>query len=386
VTVAVDSRAGDYAMFRSAVRRFVETEIVPHHQHWEENGCVPRELWRKAGAAGLLCTMVPEEYGGAGDDIRSAAIVVEELARAGATGPNFSVHSNVVAPYLLHYGTEEIKRKWLPRFASGEAIGAIAMTEPKAGSDLAGIETRAVREGTGYRITGSKTFVSNGQLADAVVVVAKTQPALGAKGISLFVVDATLPGFARGRNLDKVGMHAQDTSELFLDDVRVDGSALLGEEDHGFECMMRELPQERLSIAISAVASAEACFAWTVRYVKERTAFGQPIADFQNTRFVLADVATETEVGRTFVDDCIERRRTGTLSAERAAMVKLWCTEMLGRVADACLQLHGGYGYMREYPIARAWADARIKRIYGGSSEIMREVIGRAVVRDRERA
>jgi acyl-CoA dehydrogenase len=386
VTVAVDSRAGDYAIFRSAVRRFVESEIVPHHQHWEEAGCVPRELWRKAGTAGLLCTMVPEEYGGPGDDIRSAAIVVEELARAGATGPNFSVHSNVVAPYLLNYGTEEIKRKWLPRFVSGEAIGAIAMTEPKAGSDLAGIETRAVREGAGYRINGSKTFVSNGQLADAVIVVAKTQPALGARGISLFVVDATLPGFARGRNLEKVGMHAQDTSELFLDDVRVDASALLGEENSGFVCMMRELPQERLSIAISAVASAEACFAWTVRYVKERTAFGQPIADFQNTRFVLADVATETEVGRTFVDDCIERSRIGTLSAERAAMVKLWCTEMLGRVADACLQLHGGYGYMREYPIARAWADARIKRIYGGSSEIMREVIGRAVVRDRERA
>ncbi|MBV8600340.1 MAG: acyl-CoA dehydrogenase family protein [Candidatus Eremiobacteraeota bacterium] len=368
------------ALFRRVVRRFVETEIVPHHAQWEEEGCVPRSLWRKAGEAGLLCTTIPEAYGGAGDDIRSAVVALEEQARAGVTGPSFSLHSNIVAPYLLHYGSDGIKRTWLPRFVDGSAIGAIAMTEPRAGSDLAGIETRAVRDGAGYRITGNKTFVSNGQLADAIVVVAKTDAARGAHGISLFLVDAAAAGFARGKNLDKIGMHAQDTSELFLDGVFVEESALLGELGRGFEYLMAELPQERFMIAVAAVAAAEGCFAQTLAYVGERSAFGKRVADFQHTRFVLADAATEIELGRTFIDACVVRHLAGNLTAERAAMAKVWCTEMEGRVVDACLQLHGGYGYMREYPVARAYVDARVKRIYGGSNEIMREVIGRGLL------
>jgi acyl-CoA dehydrogenase len=366
-----------HELYRSMVRTFIEREIVPFHDAWEVEKCVPRELWEKAGDAGLLCPAVPETYGGAGADFRYGAIVIEELARAGASGPCFPLHSDIVAPYILKYGSDEQRARWLPRMVAGTTIGAIAMTEPGTGSDLAGIATRAVPRPDGtWSVTGSKTFITNGQLADLVIVAAKTNRDAGSKGVSLFLVAADAPGFARGRNLNKVGLHAQDTSELFFDDAPAE---LLGGEGAGFGYLMNELAQERLIVAIGSAAGAEAALAWTTAYCAERSAFGKPIIDFQNTRFVLADVATEAAVGRAFVDDCIERHTEGRLTVEHALMAKLWLSEMQFRNVDACLQLFGGYGYMEEYPIARMWAAARVHRIYAGTNEIMREMIGRGI-------
>jgi len=370
----------EHDLFRDAVKRFVAAEVVPYHEAWERAKCVPRDVWAKAGAAGLLCPSAPEAYGGAGVDFRFGAIVAEELAYAGTPGPCFSLHSDIVAPYLYKYGSDAQKGRFLPGMIAGTTIGAIAMTEPGTGSDLAAIETRAVRSaGGGWRLSGSKTFITNGQLADLVIVAAKTDPAAGAKGVSLFLVEATARGFARGRNLDKLGLHAQDTSELFFDDVPLGDDALLGREGQGFVYLMNELAQERLLLAVGAAAAAEAALRWTTAYVAERTAFGKRILDFQNTRFVLADAATETTIGRSFVDTCLAAHARGELDVERAVMAKLWLSEMQFRVTDALLQLFGGYGYMQEYPIARAWADARVQRIYAGSSEIMREMLGRSI-------
>jgi len=382
VTSAVAPKPGrrifdaEHELFRNVVRDFVAREIVPFHDEWEVAKCVPRALWRKAGDAGLLCPSLPERYGGAGADFRFGAIVTEELARAGASGPCFPLHSEIVAPYLFKYGNEEQRARWLPEMVAGRCISAIAMTEPGTGSDLSAIATRAVRRNGGWALTGSKTFITNGQLADLVIVAAKTDADAGAKGVSLFLVAGDAPGFARGRNLDKLGLHAQDTSELFFDGAPAE---LLGTEGAGFGFLMNELAQERLIVAIGSAAGAEAALEWTIAYCAERHAFGKPILDFQNTRFVLADVATEVAVGRSFVDECIELHTEGRLAVERAVMAKLWLSEMQFRITDACLQLFGGYGYMEEYPIARMWAAARVHRIYAGTNEIMREMIGRSI-------
>ena len=373
----------DHELFRGVVRDFVEREIAPYHDAWEAAKCVPRELWRKAGEAGLLCPSAPEAYGGAGGDFRFGAIVTEELAHAGASGPCFPLHSEIVAPYLVKYATEAQRARWLPGMVAGTSIGAIAMTEPGTGSDLGNIQTRATRTSDGgWSLTGSKTFITNGQLCDMVIVAAKTDADAGAKGVSLFLVAADQPGFARGRNLDKLGLHAQDTSELFFDGA---AGELLGAEGAGFGYMMNELAQERLIVAVGSAAGAEAALEWTIAYCAERRAFGKPIIDFQNTRFVLADAATEVAVGRTFVDDCIERHAEGRLGVEQAVMAKLWLTEMQFRITDNCLQLFGGYGYMEEYPIARMWTAARVHRIYAGTNEIMREMIGRQIKARSER-
>ncbi|MFN3233535.1 MAG: acyl-CoA dehydrogenase family protein [Alphaproteobacteria bacterium] len=370
----------EHDMFRDAVRGFFAREMTPHHDAWEKEGCVPRDFWRKAGEQGLLCPQVPEEYGGPGGDYRYLAVVDEELGMAGASGPGFTVHSDICAGYLLSYGSEDQKREWLPKMVSGEAIFAVAMTEPNTGSDLQGVKTTALMDGNQYVINGSKTFISNGQNADVIIVVAKTDPSQGAKGISLIMVEADRDGFRRGRNLDKMGMHAADTSELFFDDVRVPTSNLLGpEEGKGFAQLMTELPQERLSIALNAQAAAQYAYDLTVDYVKERKAFGSPVFDFQNTRFKLAELKTELAVGWAFCDQCIEHHLRGELSSADASMAKLWVTEMLGRVVDEGVQLHGGYGYMNEYPIARLYTDSRVQRIYGGTSEIMKELISRDV-------
>lgn len=370
----------EHRMFQEAVRRFVEGEIAPYHQQWEAEGIVPRELWRQAGALGFLCLDAPEAYGGMGvPDFRYSAIVIEELARVNATGPGFAIHSDMVVPYITKYGTEAQKQRWLPRLATGEWIAAVAMTEPNTGSDLAGVQTTAVRRGDHYVLNGQKTFISNGILSDLVVVVAKTDPQAGSRGVSLLVVERGMAGFARGRNLEKIGIHAQDTAELFFHDVEVPAENLLGQEGHGFYYLMQGLPRERLTIAISAVAAAEAALAWTMQYCRERTAFGQPIGKFQNSRFALAEMHTEVEIGRVFLDHCIMLHNAGQLSAEKAAMAKYWTTDMQWRVTDQCLQLHGGYGYMTEYPIARAFRDCRAQRIYGGTNEIMKEVVGRAL-------
>ena len=369
----------EHEAFRDQVKRFIEREITPYHDDWEKAGQIDRELWRKMGAAGLLSCAVPEEYGGPGADFSFSAVLLEELAKANASGPGVAVHSDIVTPYILHYGSEEQKREWLPKFVSGEAVGAIAMTEPGTGSDLQGVRTSAIEDGNHLVINGAKTFITNGQQADVVIVVVKTDPSQGARGTSLVLVERDREGFSRGRNLEKIGLKAQDTSELFFDNVRVPKTNLLGEEGKGFEYLMSDLPQERLIIAIGAVAHAEAGLDWTIEYVKGRKAFGKAIGDFQNTRFRLADVKTEVTIGRAFVDQCLEKHMNGGLDPTTAAMAKLWTTEMENRVLDICLQLHGGYGYMWEYPIARAWADARIARIYGGTNEIMRELIGRSL-------
>ena len=369
----------DHALFRDQVRRFIAAEVTPHHAQWEHDGVVPREVWRRAGAHGLLCCMMPEEYGGAGADFGFSAVIIEELTRAHASGAGFSLHSDIVAPYILRYGTEERKREWLPRMARGEMIGAIAMTEPGMGSDLKSVRTTARRDNAGYVLNGSKTFITNGQNAGLVIVVVKTDPAAGRKGISLLCVEEGTPGFTKGRNLEKVGLHAQDTSELFFDDVHVPAANLLGEEGEGFRYLMHELAQERLIIALKAAASMEVMLAATVAYTREREAFGGKVFDFQNTRFKLAEAKAQSEMFRVFADHCLELHLRGALTPERAAMAKLTGSEMQGRLLDDFLQLHGGYGYMREYPIARAWADARVMRIYGGSSEIMKEIIARTL-------
>ena len=371
--------SADHELFRDAVRRFVSQEITPYHAQWEKDGVVSREVWRAAGAQGLLCSFVPEQYGGPGGDFLHTAIVIEELAKVEATGPAFHLHSGIVTPYILHYGSEAQKQKWLPGMCAGEIIGAIAMTEPGAGSDLQGMRSRAVREGDDYVLNGQKTFISNGQLADLVITVCKTDPAAGAKGMSLLVTERGDAGFTRGRNLEKVGWHAQDTSELFYSDVRLPAERLLGEENRGFKYLMQELAQERLIVAIRSATTLETALTNTVVYTQGRLAFGKPLFALQNTRFKLAECKTQAVVARTFVDRCMAMHMDGMLDANDAAMAKLHVTETLSRVLDECLQLHGGYGYMWEYPIARAWAGHRVSRIAGGSSEIMKEIIARTL-------
>ena len=370
----------EHGMFRDAVRRFVEREIAPYHEEWEKDGVVPREIWRKAGDMGFLCTDVPEAYGGGGiADFRYNAIITEELTRVGASGVGFGLHNDVVMPYFLEYTTEEQKQRWLPKMCSGEAITAIAMSEPNAGSDLAGIQTTAVRKGDCYVLNGQKTFITNGILSDVVIVVAKTNPEGGHSGISLLVVERGMEGFERGRNLEKIGLKAQDTAELYFRNVEVPLENLLGEEGKGFYYLMNQLPQERLAVAVIAAAACETALKMTLRYCRERTAFGRPIGKFQNSRFKLAEMKTETEIARVFVDRCIEELNAGRLTAAEAAMAKWWTTELQKKVMDECLQLHGGYGYMLEYPIAKFYLDARVQTIYAGTTEIMKEIIGRSM-------
>jgi alkylation response protein AidB-like acyl-CoA dehydrogenase len=372
---------GEHMMFRDSFRTFLEREVAPFYAEWEQARVVPREIWRKAGRQGFLGIDVPEEYGGAGiHDYRYNAVIVEELARNRFMGIGMPIHNDIVMPYILHYATPAQHQRWLPKLTSGEWVGAIAMTEPGAGSDLAGIRTSAVREDDQYVLNGQKTFISNGILNDLVIVVAKTDPERAHRGISLLVVERGMEGYLRGRNLEKVGLHAQDTAELFFENVRVPAENMLGHEGEGFSYLMQRLPQERLTIAVSAIAAAEVALEWTIAYCKQRVAFGQPIADFQNTRFKLAEIKTEIMIGRTFVDECILAHNRGELNAEEAAMAKWWTTELQKRAVDECVQLHGGYGYMLEYPIARLYLDTRVQTIYGGTTEIMKEIIGRALL------
>jgi acyl-CoA dehydrogenase len=367
----------DHEIFRDSVRRFVQTELVPHHGEWEIAKRVPREVWRKAGDAGLLCCNVPPEYGGAGADWLYNVIVIEELARAGITGPGFAVHSEMVAPYVLAWGSEELKKEWLPKMVEGSAIGAIAMTEPGAGSDLKALRTRAERRGDDYLINGQKTYISNGQNCDFVLLACKTDPDAGAKGVSIVLTEASRPGFERGRNLEKIGLKAQDTSELFFSNVKVPVGNILGKEGQGFKMLMTKLAQERLTQAVRSICVAEATIEATVAYTRDRKAFGHTIADFQNTQFVLAQLAAETTALRVFTDWCIHQHVTATLSPVDAAKVKLLVTDLHCKVVDQCLQFFGGYGYMAEYPVARAYMDARITRIAGGAAEVMKQIIGR---------
>ena len=367
----------DHEMFRRTVQRFIADEIAPNHAQWENDGVVPREIWRKAGDAGMLCCTVPEQYGGIGADYLFDVVVFEEMARSGFTGPGFMIHCDLVATYIKSFGTEAQKKKWLPGMVSGDAIGSLGMTEPHAGSDLKAIRTRAVRKGDDYVISGQKVFISNGQLCDVIVLATKTDSDAGSRGVTLFLVDTSLPGFRRGKNLHKLGLKAQDTSELFFDEVRVPASAMLGDEGKGFELMMTKLAQERLAQAIRSATVAETVIGWTVEYTAQRKAFGRTIGDFQNTQFKLAELKTEAVVGRQFVDKCIEVFMKGELDSVDAAMAKMWLSNLHCKVVDECLQLFGGWGYMWEYPIARAYADARIVKIAGGSIEIMKHIIGR---------
>lgn len=374
----------DHQAFADSFRRFIDKEVTPHHAAWEDQGYVAREVWSQAGANGFLCMSLPEEYGGAGADKLYSVAQMEELARAGTTGIGFGLHSEIVAPYILHYGTEAQKQKYLPQMASGAVVGAIAMSEPAAGSDLQGIKTTAINsaDGSHYVLNGSKTFITNGWHADLVIVVAKTDPAAGAKGTSLLLVERGMPGFEKGQRLKKMGMKAQDTSELFFNDVQVPVDNLLGGpamEGRGFICLMEQLPWERLQIAITAVAAAQAAIDWTLDYVKQRKVFGQSVASFQNTRHTLAELQTQVQVARVFVDKCCELIVRDQLDTETASMAKYWTTDLQCKVMDECVQLFGGYGYMWEYPITRAYADARVQRIYGGTNEIMKEVIARAM-------
>ena len=376
------SWAGDeVGMLYDMAHRFMAEEIAPRYDEFEKNEMVDRASWEKAGTAGLLCASMPEEYGGAGGSFAHESAIIEAIAHVGVDGFGIGLHNSIVAPYILHYGSEEQKQKWLPRMATGELIGAIAMTEPGAGSDLQGIKTRAEKDGNRYRINGSKTFITNGQHANLVIVVAKTDPDKGAKGTSLMVVETDdVEGFERGRNLDKIGLKADDTSELFFNDVSVPASALLGsEEGQGFVQLMQQLPQERLMIGTTAIAVAERALSLTIDYVKERRAFGQKIIDFQNTQFKLAELKTEATIGRVFYNDCVARHIDGGLDPATASMAKYWLSELQGKVVDECLQLFGGYGYMNEYPIARMYRDARVQRIYGGTNEIMKLLIARGL-------
>ncbi|EOM78245.1 acyl-CoA dehydrogenase [Rhodococcus rhodnii] len=370
----------EHEMFRESYRKFLEQHVAPYHAQWEEQNIVDRSVWVEAGKQGFLGTAVPEEYGGGGvKDFRYNSIVTEETTRGGFSGIGFPLHNDVVAPYLIELANDEQKKRWLPGFASGEIITAIAMTEPGTGSDLQGIRTRAVRDGDDWILDGSKTFITNGINADLVIVVAQTNPEAGAQGFSLLVVERDMEGFERGRNLDKIGMKAQDTAELSFSDVRVPGANLLGEEGMGFIYLMKNLPQERLSIAVVAAAAMEAVLDQTTQYARDRKAFGKPIGRFQNTRFVLAELATETQIARVFVDKCIELLNAETLTVQEAAMAKWWTTEKQVELIDRCLQLHGGYGYMKEYPVAKAYMDSRVQTIYGGTTEIMKEIIGRGL-------
>jgi acyl-CoA dehydrogenase len=372
-------------MLRDTVRRFFAEEVAPHEQRWDKQQHVDRALWSKAGEIGLLCPSVPEEYGGAGGDFRHEAVIFEEQAYANNTSFGLHVHSGIGAHYFVNYGTEEQKKRYLPKMASGDFICAIAMTEPGTGSDLQGVKTRAQRinskRGDEYVINGAKTFISNGHMADLILLVAKTDPTQGAKGISLIVIETRdLPGFKRGRVLEKLGQHGQDTSELFFDDVRVPVSNLLGEhEGQGFIQLMQQLPQERLIVGVAAVAVMEKAVELTTQYVKERQAFGKPLFELQNTRFTLAECKTETQIARTFIDDCIAKHVKGELDNATASMAKWWCSQKQCEIVDKCLQLFGGYGYMMEYPIAKMYADARVQKIYGGANELMKELIARSM-------
>jgi acyl-CoA dehydrogenase len=367
----------EHEAFRDTVAAFVTAELVPFHAEWEKQQRVPREVWVKAGAAGLLCPDIPEEYGGYGADWLYNVVVIEELARQGMSGPGFMVHSEMVAPYIRAWGSEDLKHKWLPRMVTGEAIGAVAMTEPGAGSDLKELRTRAVRDGDHYVINGQKTYISNGQNCDFILLACKTNPGAGARGVSIVFVEADTPGFARGRNLEKIGLKAQDTSELFFSDMRVPVANLLGEEGKGFSMLMAKLSHERLTQAVRSACVCEAAIDWTVDYTRERKAFGGTIADFQNTQFVLAQLSAETTSARVFTDQCIADHLLGELGPVDAAKVKLVVTDLHNKVVNECLQFFGGYGYMIEYPIARAFIDARITRIAGGAAEVMKQIIAR---------
>ncbi|TDG04253.1 acyl-CoA dehydrogenase [Paraburkholderia guartelaensis] len=371
----------DLVLFQDSIRKFIERELVPHEERWWKQQHVDREVWRKAGEFGMLCASIPEEYGGGGGTFAHEAIIALEQSRAMVSSLGTNVHSGIVAHYILRYGTEEQKHKWLPKMASGERVAAIAMSEPGAGSDLKSIKTRAVRDGDHYVINGSKTFISNGLLADLICVVVKTDPAQGAKGVSIVVVETDdLPGFRRGRVLEKMGQKGQDTAELFFDDVRVPCANLLGtEEGKGFYQLMQQLPQERMIIALGALSAMEKALDVTTAYVRERKVFGMSLLDMQNTRFKLAECKTHATIARTFIDDCMAKVLRGELDAETAAMAKWWCTQRSCEIIDECLQLHGGYGYMMEYPIARLYVNARVSKIFGGSNEIMKELIARTL-------
>lgn len=372
----------EHEMFRDSFRKFLQEEAVPFHEQWEKDGQVSRELWKKAGEHGFLCPTVPEAYAGVDGDFRFNAIVDEEIANFGLSGIGFGLHSDIAVPYIMAYGTEAQKQKYLPGCVNGDIITAIAMTEPGTGSDLQGVKTSAVLDASGeyYILNGSKTFITNGQMADLVIVVAKTNPESGAKGTSLLLVEAGMPGFDKGQNLHKIGMKAQDTSELFFQDVKVPKDNLLGAEGMGFIYLMQELPQERLSVGLNAIASAESILKQTISYVKERKAFGREIASFQNTQFKLAEMSATLTMARVFVDKCLELHLNKQLDVVTAAKLKLLSTEIQCDVIDECLQLHGGYGYMWEYPVARAYADARVQKIYAGTNEIMKLIIGRSLV------
>lgn len=379
---AVQLDQAEIELFRDNVRKFFENEVAPHYEQWEKDEITPRAVWNKLGENGLLCVDVPEEYGGFGASFRLSAIVVEEASRMGFGGlaSNISVHSDIVAPYILHLGSEEQKQTWLPKMVSGEAVGAIGMTEPGAGSDLQSMKTRADKDGDDLMINGQKTFITNGQHCDVIVLACKTDPAAGSRGMSLITVDTSLPGFARGRNLEKMGQHAADTSELFFENVRVGADQVLGGEGRGFANLMNELPRERLILALGAVAACEGMLQRTIEYVHERKAFGMSVGQFQNTRFKLADLKAQIEVNKAFCAQCSTQYDAGELTTVNASIAKLTTTELQAKVADECLQLFGGYGYMKEYPIARDYVDARIQRIYGGTSEIMKEIIARSIV------
>jgi alkylation response protein AidB-like acyl-CoA dehydrogenase len=372
----------EHEAFRDSFRRFLAKEVAPHHEAWEEQGYVDREIWLKAGENGFLGVSLPEAYGGAAADKLFSVVQIEEISAAGFTGLGFGLHNEIVAPYILHYGTEEQKHKYLPKMVTGEIVGAIAMTEPSAGSDLQGVKATAIRQSDHFVLNGSKTFITNGWHADVVVVVAKTDPAAGAKGTSLLMVERGMAGFEKGKRLKKLGLKAQDTSELFFDNVKVPADHLLGGEaqlNRGFICLMEQLPWERLQIAIQAIAAAQSAIDWTVAYVKERQVFGQAVAAYQNTRYTLAELQTQVQVARVFVDKCTDLLMHGKLDTATASMAKYWTSDLQCKVMDECVQLFGGYGYMWEYPITRAYADARVQRIYGGTNEIMKEVISRSM-------
>ena len=367
--------------FRALAATFLEREAVPFHDQWERDGIVDREVWRKAGKTGLLGMDVPEEYGGGGQagDFRFQCVLVEEIVRAGCTGLGFGLHNDVVAPYLTDLATDDQKQRWLPGFCNGDIVTAIAMSEPGAGSDLAGVATTAVRDGDDYVLNGQKTFITNGEMADLVIVVVKTDKSRGAHGVSLIAVESGTAGFSRGRRLQKVGLKANDTAELFFDDCRVPAANLLGDENEGFYELMANLPRERLSIAVGAVAVAENVLAMTLDYAKTREAFGRPIGSFQHNRFLLAELATEVTIARTFINHCVTEFNAGRLTVSDAAMAKWWATELQNKVADRSVQLHGGYGFMLEYPVAKAWLNSRVTTIYGGTTEVMKEIIGRGL-------
>jgi acyl-CoA dehydrogenase len=376
-----DWKTDDVVMLQDMASKFLEAEVLPHYDRFEKQEIFDRSIWELAGENGLLCASMPEEYGGAGGTYAHESAILEAISHVGVDGFGIALHNSIVAPYILHYGSEEQKKKWLPKMATGELIGAIAMTEPGAGSDLQGVKTSAKKDGNQYVINGSKTFITNGQLANLVIVVTKTDPSQGAKGTSLIVVETDgQEGFERGRNLDKVGLKSNDTSELFFNNVRVPTANLLGtEEGQGFVQLMQQLPQERLQIGGTAIAMAERAIAITSDYVKERKAFGKAVIDFQNTQFKLAEMKTEATIGRVFYNHCVERHVNGGLDPVTASMAKYWLSDLQNKIVDECLQLHGGYGYMNEYPIARMFRDARVQRIYGGTNEIMKLLIARSL-------